>query len=255
MKTNTEEKFSNFFEKWMSQLEEYVQLHLTLEKEKSHVEEGNYIALVNKLTQHHKDYYTAKWAGAHGDVLAFFTPVWLSPLENAYLWITGWKPSMIFRLVDSLWKNAKVVGAATLADLSEDQVIKIARLRGRIRMEEEKVEREMERQQVAMADRKMVELARLVSVIKNGEHPATGAASSTEIDGLVEMAIKGLLAGLENVMKMADCVRLKTLKGVMDVLSPKQSVNFLAASSMLLIQMRKWGKKIENRCINQIENQ
>ncbi|XP_027163199.1 protein DOG1-like 4 [Coffea eugenioides] len=252
MRTKIEEKFSNFFETWMSKLEEYVQHHLTLKKEnKSSDEEVHYVPLVNKLTQHHKDYYTAKWACASEDVLAFFTPVWLSPLENAYLWITGWKPSMILRLVDSLRKG-QVPGATSLADLSEEQVKKIEGLRSRIRVDEEKVEREMERQQVAMADRKMVELARLVSLTKNGEHLA--AASSSQINGLVEMATKELLAGLEKVMKMADCVRLKTLKGVLDVLNPMQSADFLASSSVLQIQMRKWGKKREKRSVNECEN-
>ncbi|KAL3522494.1 hypothetical protein ACH5RR_015328 [Cinchona calisaya] len=240
MRTRVEE-FSNFFDKWMSQLEEYVQLLLTLKREKSY-EEVNSVTLVNKLTTHHKDYYTAKWAGAHEDVLAFFTPVWLSPFENAHLWITGWKPSMIFRLVDSLRKS-HAPGATTLADLTEEQVKKIDGLRGRIRIEEEKVERERERQQVAMADRKMVELTKMVSFIKNGEHLAV----SNQIEGLVDVALKGLLAGLEKVMKMADCVRLKTLKGVLDLLNPMQSVDFLAALSILLIQMRKWGKRRENR--------
>ncbi|KAJ6707182.1 hypothetical protein OIU85_027525 [Salix viminalis] len=65
-----------------------------------------------------------------------------------------------------------------------------------------------------------------------------------QFDGrLVEVALKGLMAGLEKVMKAADCVRLRTLKGVLDVLTPLQCVNFLAATSMLQIQIRQWGKR------------
>ncbi|KAL7243556.1 hypothetical protein ACSBR1_015871 [Camellia fascicularis] len=63
--------------------------------------ESDYEALVAKLTTH-KAYNIAKWALAYEDVLAFFVPIWLSPLENAYHWVTGWKPLMAFRLVDSL---------------------------------------------------------------------------------------------------------------------------------------------------------
>jgi hypothetical protein len=44
-------------------------------------------------------------------------------------------------------------------------------------------------------------------------------------------------------MKAADCVRLRTLKGVLDVLSPLQCVDFLAATTMLQIQLRQWGKR------------
>ncbi|KAF2303087.1 hypothetical protein GH714_013694 [Hevea brasiliensis] len=44
-------------------------------------------------------------------------------------------------------------------------------------------------------------------------------------------------------MKAVDCVRLKTLKGVLDVLSPLQCVEFLAGIGMLQILLRQWGKK------------
>ncbi|MCI38027.1 TGACG-sequence-specific DNA-binding protein TGA-2.1, partial [Trifolium medium] len=46
-------------------------------------------------------------------------------------------------------------------DITDEQRKEIEKLRVRIKMEEEKVEREMERQQVAMADLKIVELAKL----------------------------------------------------------------------------------------------
>lgn len=221
MNSKVEEKFSDFYRKWMGQLEDFLQLLLVVSREHSHSQAAE--DMVNKLTAHHKQYYTFKWAAAHEDVLAFFTPVWLSRLENAHLWVTGWKPSLVFRLVES-------------AAMTEEQVKKIEALRVKIKMEEERVEREMERQQVAVADRKMVELVRQEQLAeKNG-----GAA---EVSGLVEVAVRGMLAGLERVMKMADCVRLKTLKGMLDVLTPIQCVDLLAAKSMLQIQMRKMGEK------------
>ncbi|KAK6150016.1 hypothetical protein DH2020_017541 [Rehmannia glutinosa] len=240
MKTQVEQNFSDFYEKWMGQLEDHLGVLLLVSREK-YSQESACEALYNKLTAHHKEYYTCKWAAAHEDVLAFFSPVWLSPLENAYLWVTGWKPSMAFRLVESLMRKAAAGGGASLAGMSEEQALRV-----KIKSEEERVEREMERQQVAMADRKMVELARLESVArKKGD-----SAAVSQVNGLVEAAVKGLLGGLEKVMKMADCVRLKTLKGVLDVLTPLQRVDFLAATSMLQIQLRKWGKKRDKCCSN-----
>ncbi|CAN6687146.1 unnamed protein product [Malus baccata var. baccata] len=94
-----------------------------------------------------------------------------------------------------------------------------------MRYEEDKVDREMERQQVVMADRRMVELARL----------------ATRAKGTENVAMKVMLNGLEGVMKAADCVRLKTLKGLLDLLSPLQSVKFLAATCMVQIKLREWG--------------
>ncbi|XP_009764515.1 protein DOG1-like 4 [Nicotiana tabacum] len=232
MTTQVQKNFSNYFENWMSQLEEFLRLLLMVPKETSYVKDHE--SLVNKMTTHHKDYYTVKWAAAHEDILSFFNPVWLSPLENAYLWVTGWKPSMAFRLV----------GANS--ELSDEQVKSIDALKVKIRAEEERVEREMERQQVALGDRKMVELARLNSSRVRTSGCSSDSDSNNQLDGLVEVALKGLMVSLERVMKMADCARLKTLKGLLDILNPKQCVDLLAAITMLQIQMRKWGRKKEN---------
>lgn len=231
MGTQVEQRFSNFYDNWMSKLEHLLQLLLLVSRQPPSFPGISYEAMVDKLTGHHKEYYTFKWAAANEDVLAFFGPLWLTPLENAYLWFTGWKPSTAFRLLDSLRAKTRSPPPASgsVAGMTEEQVGRIEALRARIKVEEERVEREMEQQQVAIADRRMLELARL----EEGE----------ETNGILEAALKGLLAGLERVMKMADCVRLKTLKGVLEVLTPMQSVDFLAATSMLLIHLRKWGKK------------
>ncbi|XP_057985338.1 protein DOG1-like 4 [Hevea brasiliensis] len=168
-------------------------------------------ASVSIVTQHYKDYYTIKWALAHEYVLAFFCPIWIFPLENAYSWVTRWKPSAVLKLVNSIKTNG--VLSFSLVELTQEYMRKIKALRVKIGLEEEKVGREMERQQVAVADRKMAELVRLVVRVKNGEEVR-------QVEGLVQVALKGVMAGLEKVMKAADCVGLRTLKRVLDVLSP-----------------------------------
>ncbi|KAK7302953.1 hypothetical protein RJT34_13850 [Clitoria ternatea] len=225
MKNQVVERFSDFYEKWIWRLEEIFQHLLEVSKQINTPlkTEQELQALVSRVTTHLKEYYTVKWASAHDDVLVFFSPTWLSPLENAYLWMTGWKPSMVFKVLESTRNN--------VLEMTEEQQRKTKELRVRIRMEEEKVEREMERQQVAMADRKMVELVKLCSRARNGG----------EVD--VEVAMKGVLGGLERVMKASDCVRLKALKGVLDLLSPMQSVHFLAANIAMQLRLRQWGKK------------
>ncbi|RDY08134.1 Protein DOG1-like 4, partial [Mucuna pruriens] len=235
MKNPVAERFFEFYEKWVWKLEEILHQLLEVSKQRSEVvkSEQEVQALVSKVTSHLKEYYTVKWAAAHEDVLLFFTPTWLSPLENAYLWMTGWKPSMVFRHLESLKKQPGIFS------ITEEQGRKTEELRMRIRMEEEKVEREMERQQVALADRKMVELVKLSS-------PAKNAGGGDGVDAVVEVALKGVLAGLEKVMKASDCVRLKTLKGVLDVLTPMQCVDFLAANIAMQLRLRQWGKKRDN---------
>ncbi|KAL6544866.1 hypothetical protein OROMI_023728 [Orobanche minor] len=227
MKTQIEEKFSDFYGKWMTKLEDLLQLLLRVSKEQSG-KPADYEGMVNKLTAHHKEYYTFKWAAAHEDVVAFFTPVWLSPLENAHLWITGWKPSTAFRLIGP-------PDTAGPSGLTEDQVKKIAALRMKMKADEERVEREMERQHVAVADRRTVELARL----ERRAERSGSLEDAAMVSRFLEVTVQGVLAGLERVMKMADCVRLKTLKGVLDILSHVQGVEFLASVSMLQVQVRK----------------
>ena len=51
---------------------------------------------------------------------------------------------------------------------------------------------------------------------------------ASHLDVMVEGALKELFNGLEKVMKGADCVRLKILKGVLDMLTSIQNVEFLA---------------------------
>lgn len=195
-------------------------------------------AVIAKLTAHHKQYYTEKWAAAAvakgGNVFIYFSPPWMTPLERAYSWMTGWKPSMAFKLVDALRAGpGSSPFGGSFGEVSEVQAKGIERLRMKTRHEEDKVERDMERQQVGMADRKMVELARMAST----------EGTAGEADRMVEAAIVELGAGMELVMKGGDCVRLKTLKGLLEVLSPAQGVGFLGALTVVLLRMREKGMK------------
>lgn len=231
------ENFSEFYEKWVWKLEEIFHQLLEVSRKRNEMSEAEMQALVNRVTSHVKEYYTVKWGLAHQDVLVFFSPTWLSPLENAYSWITGWKPSAIFRLLLKKGHDQKI-----MFDMTEEQQRKVEGLRVRIKMEEEKVEREMERHQVALADPKMLELAKLCSRARNGGGGG-GDDAVARVDGYVEVALKGVVAGLEKVMKASDCVRLKALKGVLDLLGPMQCVEFLAAFIAMQLRLRQCGKK------------
>ncbi|KAF2303126.1 hypothetical protein GH714_013998 [Hevea brasiliensis] len=128
---------------------------------------------------------------------------------------TMWKPSAVFKLVNSIRTNG--VPILSLVELTQEHMRKIETLRVKIRLEEEKVEREMERQQVVVVDRKMAELVRLVVRVKNGEEVR-------QVERLVQVHERSN-GRTGDVMKAVDCVRLRTLKGVLDVLSPLQYVS------------------------------
>ncbi|KAF2303202.1 hypothetical protein GH714_014539 [Hevea brasiliensis] len=172
MKTKVEERFSEFFEKWTCQLHEYLQ----------------------QVRRASKD-YRAKTGCEHEQ-----------ELQASRMCILGLlaEPSAVLKLVNSIRTNG--VLSSSLVELTQEQMRKIEALRLKIRLEEERVERKMERQQVVVADRKMAELVKLVVRVKSGEEVR-------QVEGLVQVALKGVMAGLEKVMKAADCVRLRTLKG------------------------------------------
>ncbi|KAM0979049.1 hypothetical protein ACFX13_015231 [Malus domestica] len=72
-----------------TEIVEQLQQQLLMLSEETRQNEAELWALVSKTTNLHKEYYTVKWVAARDDVMAFFCPVWSSPLENAYSWFTG----------------------------------------------------------------------------------------------------------------------------------------------------------------------
>ncbi|KAL1289058.1 hypothetical protein HN51_057506 [Arachis hypogaea] len=223
------DRFSGFYDNWILKLEEI--LHQLLHVSNNHhlFTEQDLQSLISKVTTHFKEYYTVKWSLAREDVVVFFSQPWLTPLEIAYLWITGWKPSTVFKVLESLKKD-------NLFGMTEEQQRKIGELRMRMKMEEEKVEREMERQQVAMANSKIVELAKLSGRATWKKHN-----NGKDHDEMVQLAMKDVFGGLERIMKTSDCARLKTLKGILDVLRSIQCVHFLVANITIQLRIRQWG--------------
>lgn len=221
------EHFGDFYEDWLHKQEENLQQLLSVPRDSTY--EPQHRALVARAIDHYIHYYANKRAAAHANVLLLFSPPWLTSFEISYLWMTGWKPSLAFRLVDTL--RRVVVPGMGLGGLSEAQLSSIEQMRVGTRMEEEKVEMEMERLQMALAGRRMVELSRVMGRARDGE----------VVDG-VEVALEALMRGLEKVAVSADCVRLKALKRVVEVLTPLQSVDYMAAVIMLQVQFRNWGK-------------
>ncbi|KAF2303027.1 hypothetical protein GH714_012730 [Hevea brasiliensis] len=141
---------------------------------------------VSKVTQHYKDYYTIKWDLAHEDCACFL----LSNLDfpfREYVSLGYWvESSAVLKLVNSIRTNG--VPSSSLVELTQEQMRKVEALRVKIRLEEEKVERETKRHQVAIADMKMAESVRLVVRVKNEEEVR-------QVEGLVQVALKGVMAG------------------------------------------------------------
>lgn len=133
------------------------------------------------------------------------------------------------------------VPTGDLADLSQDQIRRIDELQLMTIDEEKRITEKMAKQQQKMADSSMTELSHVVTeMIRNNENrPEEIGYDSAQ----VRPVLKEKEEGLECVLHMADELRLKTLKNVIDVLSPIQAVHFLIAAAELHLRVHEWGRQ------------
>lgn len=137
-------------------------------------------------------------------MLQFFTPPWLSGLEQAFLWVGGWKPTLAFRLLRRLkWPLLPEQAAAET------------------RRAELELEREQAKAQERLGSPEVVEAAR-----------CGVAAAEAE-----------LKESLRKLLAAADGLRMKTAGSVVEILCAGQAAGFLAATagSGMHSEMRRKG--------------
>ncbi|CAI0409873.1 unnamed protein product [Linum tenue] len=188
--------------------------------------------------QHYEEYYQAKSAWAHQDVLDVLSPSWRTSLEEAFLWIGGWRPSTAFHLLYSksglqletrLHDGIPANDNDDLADLSGEQLRLIDHLQLRTIREERHITEEMARVQESAADASMVELSHLATQMVNQRVDATLVAKENQ---------------MEELLHAADDLRLRTLRAIVhDILTPIQAVHFLIAVAELHLRLHDWGKR------------
>lgn len=125
------------------------------------------------------------------------------------------------------------LGVATgdLADLDSSQIDQVDKLQGRAIMEEREISEKMAKLQGNMADSDMVELTHELDDSKEK----------------VELILRKKEEGLKRVLGRADELRLRTLKGVINILTPSQSLHFLVAAAELHLKLHDWGKERETK--------
>ncbi|KZV45029.1 hypothetical protein F511_20102 [Dorcoceras hygrometricum] len=252
------ESFHMFFESWLVEQSQYLEKLVSATEENQQRREQGVsqqeldatilIPLLERVIQHYEHYYRAKSRWAKNDVLVMFNPSWTSSLEDAFLWIGGWRPSMAFHLLYSksgLQLEARIVDVLTgistgdLGDLSPDQLAKVDELqKGTIR-EEKELSEKMAKKQEAVADKSMVELSHAAT-----EMMREGTAAD---ERMVEAALGQKEEGLVEVLRKADDLRLNTLRKVVGFLSPIQAVYFLIAAAELHLRFHEWGAKRDSR--------
>lgn len=252
------ESFHKFFECWIIEQNHHLQQLVSAsaghrrrrgDPEAEVVDDETVLSpLVQRVVQHYEHYYRAKSRWAKGDVFSMFNPTWRSTLEDAFLWVAGWRPSMAFHLLysksglqleASLDDLIRGLSTGDLGDLSPTQMERVDELQKVTLMEEKEITEKLAKQQERVADSSMVELSHAVTeLMRSGEVDRV-----TENEGRVEAALAPKEEGLVEILERADELRMKTLREVIGVLSPIQSVYFLIAAAELHLRVHEWGKK------------
>ncbi|CAN0891107.1 Protein DOG1-like 4 [Linum grandiflorum] len=250
-----ETTFEPFFDRWLLEQERY--LHdLISAADNNHTTNSSLRRLRDRVMDHYEHYYKVKSAWAHHDVKSMLSPSWRSSLEDAFLWIGGWRPSMAFHLLYSksglqletkLHDLIRGLTTADLSDISAAQLRRIDELQRATIRDEKVIAEKMAKVQESVADSNMVDLSHMMSemirVRDHDEEEDMGPSADDRMNDRVDSALAIKEKKLEEILRVADDLRLETLRAIVDVLTPIQAVHFLIAVAELHLRLRDWGKR------------
>ncbi|CAL5201006.1 unnamed protein product [Lathyrus oleraceus] len=206
--------FAQFYDSWYDQFNRLI--HQLTTPNQTDTEE-----LIRKVMSHHEDYFNTKSMAAEKDPLHVLASPWATALERSLHWIAGWRPTTAFHLIyteSSLLFESHIIdilrGLRTgdLGDLSPTQFRRLSDLQCDTVKEENAITEELSKWQDSASDM---------------------MGSEAEINDKIQRLV--------SIIKKADDLRLKTLRSVVDFLSPQQAIEFLIASAELLVGIRGWG--------------
>ncbi|KAM4090615.1 hypothetical protein ACJW30_09G075700 [Castanea mollissima] len=213
--TNNADSFRTFLEGWMVRQENYLDELLSGQQHCHDMQDEDIKELCSRMLAHYQEYFEAKSRIAHRDVFLAFSPTWLTSLERTFLWIAGFKPGMVFRIVTN-----------SVLDMSEDQTQRMNRLMEETKLEERALNDELAKVHESVAGPTMLEAARRSGRLVAGEE---------------ETAMATLRVALESVVANADSLRMRTAVKVVEILRPAQKVRFFAGAAQLQLKIRSWG--------------
>ncbi|KAK6131091.1 hypothetical protein DH2020_035167 [Rehmannia glutinosa] len=253
------DNFQEFFISWKDEQNHYLHDLITASRASTPVAltDPSLCGLVDRAVAHYEEYYKTKTKWAKKDVLLLLSPPWNTPLEDAFLWVGGWRPTTAFHLLYSksglqfeanLSDLVKGVKTGDLGDLSSDQLGLIDQLQRITIQEERKITEKVAKHQERVADMEMVELSHDLS-------ESTRIEGESDEAGRVDSILKPKEEGFQMILQSADDLRMRTIKAVVNILSPIQAVHFLIAAAELQLRLHDWGKEKEEKQANNINIQ
>ncbi|KAJ9182996.1 hypothetical protein P3X46_006919 [Hevea brasiliensis] len=217
--------FGRFYETWFDQLHHLVHQLRQVPKPPTTQDDATHLCLlVDKLVNHYAEYYRVKSVAVERDVLSVFTASWASSLERSLHWIAGWRPTTLFHLVyteSSIMFESHIIdilrGLKTgdLGDLSPSQFRRVSELQCETVKEENAVTEELAEWQ-------------------DGASEFMGSSCCSDIDDKIGRLVR--------IVLKADDLRLRTVRKVVEFLTPQQAAEFLIAAAELQFGIRFWGR-------------
>eukprot|EP00246_Nothoceros_aenigmaticus_P009052 TRINITY_DN24344_c0_g1_i1.p1 TRINITY_DN24344_c0_g1~~TRINITY_DN24344_c0_g1_i1.p1 ORF type:complete len:263 (+),score=61.64 TRINITY_DN24344_c0_g1_i1:226-1014(+) len=235
------ETYEEYYAQWGEQQKEHLQqLQVALE---SNMLEEEMKALVARVLKHYEDYYEVKGKAVKGNVLQLIHPSWRTPLEAAFLWIGGWRPTSVFQLAyaqsgyhleQELAEMLRGVDTPTMASLSSKQLSQINNLQMKTQADEDELSERMAVVQQGLADQPLLGVA---LAGKDGD--------SDMLHNGMKGAFEDKFKALEELLTDADGLRLSTLREMLKILNTLQGAQYLTAAALMQVTIRNFGEEAD----------
>ncbi|XP_073013554.1 transcription factor TGA2.1-like isoform X1 [Typha latifolia] len=170
----------------------------------AHLPDGDLRVIVDECLTHYNEIFRLKGVAVKSDVFHLITGMWTSPAERCFLWIAGFRPSDLLKIL-----------LPHLDPLTEQQLVGICNLQQSTQQAEEALSQGLEQLNHSLAD-----------TVAGGS--ISDGADVGNYMGHMAIAL-GKLDNLEGFVRQADNLRLQTLHQLHRILTVRQTARcFLA---------------------------
>uniref|UniRef100_A0ACD5YZQ7 Uncharacterized protein n=1 Tax=Avena sativa TaxID=4498 RepID=A0ACD5YZQ7_AVESA len=172
----------------------------------AHASDSDLRLVVDGIMAHYDEIFKVKGVAAKADVFHILSGMWKTPAERCFLWLGGFRPSELLKLL-----------ANHLEPLTEQQLAGLTNLQQSSQQAEDALSQGMEALQQSLADTLAGSL---------GSSGSSGNVANYM--GQMAMAM-GKLGTLENFLRQADNLRQQTLHQMQRILTIRQASRALLA--------------------------
>uniref|UniRef100_A0A0E0L463 DOG1 domain-containing protein n=2 Tax=Oryza punctata TaxID=4537 RepID=A0A0E0L463_ORYPU len=182
----------------------------------THAVDDDLHSIVSSVMAHHEEIFRIKGLAAKSDALHVLSATWRTPLERCFLWLGGFRPSDLLKLL-----------ADQLEPLTEQQLASICNQQQSSKEAEETLSQGMEMIQHSLAETVASQLGRACS----SSSPPSNAADHTA-------AAWGKIGDMESLLQQADDLRMQSLQKMQRALTTRQSARALLLVSDYFSRLR-----------------